>query len=52
MELFGHSSISVTMNIYGHVLDDMKRETARQTDAILSPVAVTLAVKPKTRTIN
>jgi integrase len=52
MELLGHSSINVTMNIYGHVLDDMKRETARQTDAVFNPVTVKLAVKPKAARVN
>lgn len=52
MELLGHSSISVTMNLYGHVLDDMKRETARQIDAIFNPVAVSLAVKPEAGKVN
>jgi integrase len=46
MELLGHSSITVTMNVYGHVLDEMRRETARQIDAVFSPVAVKAAVKP------
>jgi integrase len=36
MELLGHSSISLTMNTYGHVLDEMKKETARQMDAVFS----------------
>jgi integrase len=52
MELLGHSSISLTMNTYGHVLEEMKRETARQTDAIFSLVAVKLAVKPGVERIN
>src|SRR5262249_18296854 len=34
MDLLGHSSITLTMNTYGHMLEEMKRETARQTDAI------------------
>jgi len=34
MELLGHSSITLTMNTYGHVLEEMQRETARQTDAV------------------
>jgi integrase len=46
MELLGHSSITVTMNVYGHVLEEMRRETARQIDAVFSPVAVKAAVKP------
>jgi integrase len=37
MELLGHSSITTTMNTYGHVLEEMKRETARQTDAVFGP---------------
>ena len=40
MELIGHSSISLTMNTYGHVLEEMKRETARQTDAVLERLVV------------
>jgi integrase len=44
MELFGHSSISLTMNTYVHVLEEMKDETARKMDDALNPVAVSLAV--------
>jgi integrase len=36
MELLGHASITTTMNTYGHVLDEMKKETARQTDAVFT----------------
>jgi len=36
MELLGRSSISLTMNTYGHILEEMKRETARQTDAVFN----------------
>jgi integrase len=36
MELLGHSCISLTMNTYGHVLDEMRKETARQMDAVFS----------------
>ncbi len=42
MDLFGHSTIALTMNTYGHVLDSMKREAANQMDAVLKPVAVKL----------
>lgn len=38
MELLGHSTISLTMNTYGHVLEEMNRETARQTDAVFGPL--------------
>jgi integrase len=36
MELLGHSSITVTMNTYGHVLPAMMREAADKMDAILA----------------
>jgi integrase len=52
MELLGHSSITLTMNTYAHVLKEMQRETARQTDAILNPLAVRLAVKPVAERVN
>ena len=37
MELLGHSSISLTMNTYGQVLEEMKKETAPHADAIFGP---------------
>ena len=52
MELLGHSSISLTMNTYGHVVKEMRKETARQTDAVFNRLAVKLAVKPETEIIN
>jgi integrase len=52
MELLGHSSITLTMNTYGHVLEEMKSETARHTDAIFQSLAVKLAVKPPAKTVN
>lgn len=52
MELLGHSTISLTMNTYGHVLESMRRETANQMDAILKPVAVKTAVKPRARAVS
>ncbi len=45
MDLLGHSSISLTMNNYRHVLDDMKRETANRMDDALNALAVNLGVK-------
>jgi integrase len=52
MELLGHSSITLTMNTYGHVLEEMQRETARQADAVFNPPAVKLAVKPVAERVN
>ena len=52
MELLGHSSISLTMNTYGHILEEMKSETARQTDALFDSLAVRLAVKSVAAKVN
>ena len=35
MELLGHSSITVTMNVYAHVMPAMMRDTADKMDALL-----------------
>ena len=35
MELLGHSSITVTMNVYGHVMPAMMRDAADKMDAIV-----------------
>jgi integrase len=35
MDILGHSQISVTMNIYGHVMPAMQQEAAGQIDAAL-----------------
>lgn len=52
MDLLGHSTISLTMNTYGHVLQEMRRETAQETDAVFNRLAVKLAVKPDDATIQ
>jgi integrase len=36
MELLGHSSTHITMNIYAHVLDESKRRLAARMDSLLS----------------
>lgn len=46
MELLGHSSFSLTMNTYGHILEEMKKETARQADAVFTPRSVDVEVPP------
>jgi integrase len=43
MDLLGHSSIAVTLDTYSHVIPDMQRESASQMDAVLNPVASTVA---------
>jgi len=35
MDVLGHSQISVTMNIYGHVMPAIQQEAAGQIDAAL-----------------
>jgi integrase len=36
MELLGHSSTHITMNIYAHVLDESKRRLAARIDSLFS----------------
>jgi integrase len=38
-ELLGHSSVAFTLQVYGHLLEETKRDTADKMDAALSPVA-------------
>ena len=52
MELLGHSTISLTMNTYGHVLKEMRRETARQTDEVFNRLAAKSAVEPPVETVH
>jgi integrase len=35
-ELLGHSSASITLDVYGHVLPDASRQAARMMDAALA----------------
>ena len=56
MEILGHSSITVTMNIYSHVMPTMQGEVADKMDLILNhdpnAMAVSLAVKSKIGIVN
>jgi len=36
-ELLGHSSVAFTLQVYGHLFEDVKRETANRMDAALGP---------------
>ena len=38
-ELIGHSAVGFTLQIYGHLMEETKRETAAKMDAALLPVA-------------
>jgi hypothetical protein len=39
--------LAFTLQVYGHLLEETKRETADKMDAALSPVATSVAVKPR-----
>lgn len=41
-ELLGHCSVAFTMQVYGHLMEETKRETADKTEAALNPVATKL----------
>jgi integrase len=51
-ELLGHSSVAFTLQVYGHLLEETKRETADKMDAALSPVATRVATKPGISKVN
>jgi integrase len=51
-ELLGHSSVAFTLQVYGHLLEETRKETADKMDAALSPVATTVATKPGLQRIN
>jgi integrase len=51
-ELLGHSSVAFTLQVYGHLLEETKRETADKMDAALTPVATTVATKPGLGKVN
>jgi integrase len=36
-ELLGHSSIAFTLQVYGHLMEETKRETASKMDSALAP---------------
>lgn len=52
MELLGHSSITLTMNTYAHVLDELKAKTADSMDAIFDSMAVNSAVIGPSRKVH
>ncbi len=42
-ELLGHSPVAFTMQVYGHLMEETKRETADKMDEALNPVATNVA---------
>ena len=51
-ELLGHSSVALTLQVYGHLLEETKREAAVKMDAALAPVATSVATKPNSAKVN
>jgi len=48
-ELLGHSSVSFTLQVYGHLFNETKRETAdKMNDALAVPAQVAPSVAPST----
>lgn len=45
MDLLRHTTVSITMNLYSHVIPALRKEAADKMDEILNPVAVSVAVK-------
>ena len=45
MEILGHKDLNTTMRIYGHVVDQMKRDAAAKNGRAFS-TATNLATKP------
>jgi len=50
--LLGHSAASFTLQVYGHLMEETKREVATQMDAALNPVATQVATKPSERRVQ
>ena len=51
-ELLGHSSVAFTMQVYGHLMEETKRETADKMDEALNPVATSVATKRLEERLN
>jgi len=50
MEILGHSTIAVTMNIYAHVMPEaVTAATSAVADVLYAPTATTTATKPTRR---
>ena len=51
-ELLGHSTVAFTLQVYGHLLEETKAQTATMMDAALSPVATSVATKSVLEKVN
>jgi integrase len=51
-ELLGHSAVSFTLQVYGHLMDEAKQQTADLMEAALNPVATSVATLNAPAKIN
>ncbi len=51
-DLLGHSSVAFTLQVYGHLLEETKRESADKMHAALAPVATSVATKRISAKVN
>ena len=51
-ELLGHSSVSFTLQVYGHLMDEAKQQTADAMDAALNPVVTGVATVAAPERVN
>jgi integrase len=51
-ELLGHSSVAFTFEVYGHLLEETKREAAAKMDEALKPIQSGVAAKSISDKIN
>jgi integrase len=51
-ELLGHGSVAFTLQVYGHIFEEAKQETADKMDEILKPVAASVAARPGPRLVH
>jgi integrase len=51
-ELLGHSAVSFTLQVYGHLMDEAKQQTADFMEAALNPVATSVATSGASQRVN
>ena len=51
-ELLGHSTVSFTLSVYGHLMDEAKQETADVMDTALAPVVTSVVTVKPPATVN
>jgi len=52
MEILGHGDLNTTMRIYGHVLDQMKREAAGKMDELFGVATRVATKRPQEAAVN